>query len=213
MIRRLAAPLALLAFAAPSWAAPCQFFPGGASNYQVASPPQVVQLANGHFIMGDTFFNRLVEQTEGGTNLTTYGPSVPGHGALNEPAGVAVDPAGHIYVADRQNNRIIKFDSSMAPMMEWATSAGGHPNNLTLSPDGTVLYVAEQLGNRVSMYTTGGAFLGSWGTGGSGPGQFNQPFGIATDVTGNVYVSDYGNNRVEVFSPSGTYVGTVRFSV
>jgi DNA-binding beta-propeller fold protein YncE len=48
-------------------------------------------------------------------------------------------------------------------------------------------------------------FLGAWGTFGSGDGQFNIPNGL--DIEGDeVYVSDIGNNRVQVFDRSGTFL-------
>ena len=43
-------------------------------------------------------------------------------------------------------------------------------------------------------------FLGKWGSEGNSDGQFNIPYGIAVDGSGNVYVLDGGNNRVQVFS-------------
>jgi tripartite motif-containing protein 71 len=44
---------------------------------------------------------------------------------------------------------------------------------------------------------------------GSGPERLNQPEGIASDARGNVYVSDRGNNRIQVFSLSGEYRRTI----
>ena len=59
------------------------------------------------------------------------------------------------------------------------------------------------------MFTSSGAFLAKWGTQGSGDGQFYSPEGIAVDGTGNVYVADTGNNRVQVFGRSPTPIPTV----
>jgi tripartite motif-containing protein 71 len=46
------------------------------------------------------------------------------------------------------------------------------------------------------------SFVRQWESSGSGDGQFNFTEGIAVDSSGNVYVADYGNNRIQVFSPS-----------
>ncbi|MDA8170603.1 MAG: hypothetical protein M0Z48_02090 [Nitrospiraceae bacterium] len=43
-----------------------------------------------------------------------------------------------------------------------------------------------------SAYT----FILAWGSGGSSSGQFNNPYGVAVDGSGNVYVADTGNNRI-----------------
>ena len=53
--------------------------------------------------------------------------------------------------------------------------------------------------NRVQVFTANGGFLFKFGALGTGNGEFNHPSGVATDCTGNVYVTDYGNNRVEKF--------------
>ena len=45
-----------------------------------------------------------------------------------------------------------------------------------------------------------GTFLTTWGTAGSGNGQFDLPAGVATDGSGNVYVADAGNNRIQKFA-------------
>jgi len=48
-------------------------------------------------------------------------------------------------------------------------------------------------------------FVSKWGTSGSGNGQFNNPYSVAVDSSGNVYVADTGNNRIQTFSSTGTY--------
>jgi DNA-binding beta-propeller fold protein YncE len=49
-------------------------------------------------------------------------------------------------------------------------------------------------------------FISQWGSYGAGDGQFNTPVGVTTDGAGKVYVTDYGNARVEVFTPEGVYI-------
>ena len=50
--------------------------------------------------------------------------------------------------------------------------------------------------------TPPGTFLTKWGSFGSGDGQFNEPDGVAIDASGNVYVADTGNNRIQKFDSS-----------
>ena len=45
-----------------------------------------------------------------------------------------------------------------------------------------------------------------WGSTGSGNGQFNRPDGLAVDPIGSVYVTDQLNNRIQKFTPTGTYI-------
>jgi DNA-binding beta-propeller fold protein YncE len=49
-------------------------------------------------------------------------------------------------------------------------------------------------------------YLTQWGSFGTGDGQFDSPRGVATDATGNVYVADYNNHRIQKFTSAGTYV-------
>src|SRR5437763_615827 len=50
-------------------------------------------------------------------------------------------------------------------------------------------------------------FVASWGGLGTGPGQFNQPRGLAVSSSGDVYVADSLNNRVQRFAADGTFLG------
>jgi tripartite motif-containing protein 71 len=49
-------------------------------------------------------------------------------------------------------------------------------------------------------------YITQWGTNGTGDGQFDFPYGVAVDASGNVYVADYYNNRIQKFTSSGTFL-------
>jgi tripartite motif-containing protein 71 len=49
-------------------------------------------------------------------------------------------------------------------------------------------------------------FVTNWGSLGSGDGQFNTPIDVAVDGSGNVYVADTGNNRIQKFTNTGTFL-------
>lgn len=76
-----------------------------------------------------------------------------------------------------------------------------------MAPDGSVL-VTDSLNSRVQRYTDAGVSLAAWGEAGSGPGQFNMPWGVAVDGGGNVYVSDWRNDRVQKFDAAGVWKAT-----
>jgi streptogramin lyase len=51
-----------------------------------------------------------------------------------------------------------------------------------------------------------GNYLFQWGDSGSGNGQLQNPIGIATDASGNIYIADTNNHRIQKFDSNGTYL-------
>jgi DNA-binding beta-propeller fold protein YncE len=49
----------------------------------------------------------------------------------------------------------------------------------------------------------------AWGTPGRGEGQFDDPHGIAVDGSGNVYVADTNNHRIQSFTPEGVFLSAL----
>lgn len=67
------------------------------------------------------------------------------------------------------------------------------------------VYVTSLTANTVSKFDKFGSLITSWGSTGTGNGQFNGPYGITVDDNGFVYVADFSNQRVQKFSSSGAY--------
>lgn len=86
-----------------------------------------------------------------------------------------------------------------------ATDLNG-PAGIALDGAGAV-YVTDFFNDRIRKYDADGVPLATWGSHGSGDGQFVNPYGIAIDGQGRVYVSDTGNDRIEVFDGVGTFLG------
>jgi DNA-binding beta-propeller fold protein YncE len=131
------------------------------------------------------------------------------NGQFKSPQDVATDEMGNVYVVDRSNARVQKFDSAGNFVAKWG-SGGTGPGQLFdpfgLAVAGGVVYVADSGNNRVQMFDTAGNLLGGFGGAGSGPGQFSFPTDVAADGAGNVYVSDTNNFRVQRFTADGRFV-------
>ena len=61
----------------------------------------------------------------------------------------------------------------------------------------------------VSVFSPSGGKLRSFGTGGSGQGQFNGPSGVAVDGEGNILVADTGNHRIQKVTAEGQFLAAV----
>ena len=166
----------------------------------------------------------------------SFGTEGEGAGQLSEePRGVAVDQeSGDVYVADRNNGRMMKFTAEGGFLLGWGWGVadgtsealqtcttvcfrgieGNGPGQFSLDEGVAVdndplssshgdVYVIDAANERVQKFGPEGEFLLSFGSEGSGPGQFTSLNGrsIAVGSSGKVYVGD--ENRVQIFSAAG----------
>jgi len=141
---------------------------------------------------------------------------------LRHPADVAVDTSGNIYIADWLNARVQQFNSSLAYVRTYGATGVPYltddlhynrPSGLAVASDGSI-YVTEERGQRLLKLAANGA--PQWVVGVPGVvvdadtnDRLNYPRDVALAPSGLVYVSDRGNNRVQIFNPDGSYYGTL----
>jgi len=144
---------------------------------------------------------------------SSFGSSGTGNGQLDGPRGAAIDAEGNIWVADTENSRIVKFNSSGEYLSKFGTLGSGngqlsHPCALAFDSSGNI-WVADTGNNRIEKFSPEGVYLAKVGSTGSGSGQFKEPKGIALLSDDSIWVADTGNNRVQRFSSAGAYVSSV----
>jgi sugar lactone lactonase YvrE len=145
---------------------------------------------------------------------------------LDYPAGVAVDASGNLYIADSSNYRIRKVSASGTITTEAgngyccghtgdggpATSAEiGFPYGLAVDSSGN-LYISDIYNDVVRKVPTSGTVTtvagnGTYGYAGDGgpatSAEFNSPYGVAVDASGNLYIADSYNYRIRMVSAGG----------
>ena len=167
----------------------------------------------------DFMYAETVDTTVGTSVITLAGDgSLP---LLGLPAGIAVDAAGTLYVADANNDRIRKITpagviTTLAGMPISAFADGdatharfNHPTGVAVDAAGMVC-VADLRNHRIRKITPQGDVSTLAGSGipmfvdGTGAqARFNAPTGIAIDAAGTLYVADADNNRIRKIMPGG----------
>jgi DNA-binding beta-propeller fold protein YncE len=129
--------------------------------------------------------------------------------SLDHPNGIVVAGNGVVYVTDTGNGRLLVFDATgnRIGVVQRGNAAGnlGLPVGIGSDDLGRVL-VVDSIGSTVQAYDPlvlgdpGPHYIGSFGEAGSGDANLSFPNGLATDSRGRVYVADWGNDRLEVWS-------------
>jgi sugar lactone lactonase YvrE len=129
-----------------------------------------------------------------GRVLGRWGSSGNAPGQFSYPLAMAADGAGNLYIVDGYS-KIHKFTLDGRFLGTWDATPGA----LSIAIDGkNAVYLCSS--ERCEQFTLDGRLLRSWGKEGSAAGQFLEPYGIAIDSQGNVYVADMGNALVQKFA-------------
>ncbi len=211
---------------------------GAGTNAFFSNPNGAFVDANGYVYVADVYNHiiRLVSPAGGVTTLAGSGVAGyqdgPGDQArFNFPIGVFVDRGGDIYVADSENNRIRKISPFSLRTVSTAAGSGlpgyengppdeakfNFPNDLVVGSDGAI-YVTEFNNHTVRKIFPGGPVITWAGNGAAGyadglrdQSRLNRPGGIAIDGADNLYVTEWGNQRIRKIDPAGnvtTLAGT-----
>ena len=193
---------------------------GDAMN-QLGNPQDVAVDSDGNIYIADMPNNRIQKWAPNATvGVTVAGGNGQGGEAnqLNNPYSVALDADGNIFIADTYNNRIQKWAAGCANECSGVTVAGGSsgseadqlklPLGVSVEANGDI-YIADTNNNRIQKWalgaTTGTRVAG--GNGGdyaTGADQLSFPRAVEVDADGNLYIADFGNNRIQKWAPGAT---------
>ena len=208
-----------------------QFSQTGDGDGELTWPTSIAIDSDQRVYVSDDWLNRISIFDKDGAFLDKWGVAGSGDGELNGPSGIRFDKEDNLYVVDNRNNRVQKFTRDGKFLAKWGEEGSGDgqfnlPWGLAIDNKGDV-YVADWRNDRIQKFTADGQFLAAFGSRGGdidrdqfsgtgyrtpmdpllGPvGGFNRPSGVAVDKEGDIYVADWGNDRVQVLTPDGRHI-------
>jgi len=183
--------------------------------------PMNLTVSGNELYVAEYFNDRIQVYGLDGGFKRSVGKSGSGEGEMSAPGGVAVANNGDLFVADFYNQRVQQLRADGTFVRQWGKTKqigvlGGkfnYPTDVALSQNGT-LFIADGYNDRVLSYGQNGDLLNKWG----GPfamnifGPFNSWFATVTSISighsGNVFVADFYNDRVQKFTQDGKFLNT-----
>ncbi|MDR3698746.1 MAG: phage tail protein [Candidatus Sulfopaludibacter sp.] len=131
---------------------------------------------------------------------------------LAQPAGLALDRRGYLYVADPAARRVVALNSDDGSVPAILTGGGPvgelrEPVDVATSPSGYV-YVADRQGGRIAVFSSAGRPLASFATA-AAPGRKPRPVAVMLSAEGNLLVADAWLPRLLTYAPDGTRLADV----
>jgi tripartite motif-containing protein 71 len=180
----------------------------------LANPWGIDAAASGNVWVAEAGHHRVSLYDSEGELLERFGSQGTGEGQFQHPADVEVDFRGYVWVADAVNDRVQIFDRGG----EYLTEFGAHGTGpgqldtdwwlrLAVGSDGDV-WVVDQGNSRVQKWRASGfapTYAASYGSSGTGDGQFDLPGDVAIDPEGDLWVLDTAHHRVQQLDSSGSF--------
>ena len=208
---------------------------GHVSQAQFTQPRAFARDLAGNIYVSDELDHRVRRIGADGVVTTIAGTGEAGFSGdggkatearLNHPAGVTVDGAGNVYIADQKNHRVRRvapdgFITTLAGTGDAGYNGDGgpakdaqlfHPEDVAIDRDGAVL-IADTVNHRIRRVTSEGiisTIAGSGEPGSEGDGgpataaRLQAPKALAVDGDGSIYIADGTAHRIRRVTPAGT---------
>lgn len=204
---------------------------------QLNSPRGVAVDKAGNLFVADMLNNRVRKISATGSITTIAGTGTSGNtgdgaaatsATLSAPSAVAVDTDGNVYIVSGLFIRKVN-KSGVISTVAGNGSPGYNGENINalgsnMSPTGVFvdrpgnIYIAEESRHRVRKVNTSGVISTVAGNGSPGyngdniaanTAQLNIPKDVCVDTMGNIYIADYGNNRIRMIGSTSGNISTI----
>lgn len=174
------------------------------SGLRLVSPSGVaVDDERQRVFLADAAHKRIFVLDHEGNYLDSWGPA----GGFKRPAGLALDQAGRLLVADAMGGAVYIFnpDGTLASQIQSMVNPDGRfrrPLNVAVGPNGEIL-ILDAFAFHIEVQSAQGELLGTIGQLGDAAGYMARPKGLAVDQDGHVFVSDSAFDNIQVFDMAG----------
>ncbi|KPA11262.1 NHL repeat containing protein, partial [Candidatus Magnetomorum sp. HK-1] len=183
------------------------------NNIQLNQPKGIAVDEDSNIYIADYGNKRLVKINPNGDLLDEWDKNTSIGATFESLYGINIDSKGYVYTTDNNYHLIQKFSNNGSFIARWGT---GDTNGMFNLPTGIAIenngmvYVADTQNHRVQKFTSDGQFVTAWSGNESLTGQFTSPSDVAVgEINENqtiVFVSDKGENRIQLFSTDGQYL-------
>lgn len=191
-------------------------------------PEDLVADAGGNLYVVEVGASKIRKISPSGVVTTFAGNVIPGSidgigikASFVGPSGLTIDSSGNLYIADTGNNKIRKISPTGVVITVAGTGVGGNvdgdksqasfhgPTDVAIDASGN-LYVADISNNKIRKITPLGVVSTFAGSGVEGTidgtgvlASLHHPNSITIDISGNLYVSEWGSHKIRKISPAG----------
>lgn len=194
---------------------------GGSNANQLSSPAELrIDTYSNIYVDDNSNCRVMLWRKNSSSGVIVAGSGVCGSSTstIGTSIGLALDSQGNIYVSDKNYNRVMKWapNATFGILVAGTPGVAGSSNQqlntpfgLYLDENNSYIYIADLGNHRIQRYTLGITANGTTVAGGNGQGssssQLSEPHGVyVSKKTGDIYIADMRNNRIQRWSPGAS---------
>ena len=176
-----------------------EFGSHGNKNGQFSEPRGLAFNNNELLYVVDGCNHRIQVFNKGNVFVFSFGCEGNNPGQFQWPARISIDPNNNVLVTDRDANCIHLFTHDG----QFTQTINSHrPYAITFTPAGYLITGHSGDDNKIRVWSPTYQLIHRFGKKGSKQGEFRSINGMAINTSGNIYVAEYDNNRLQVISNS-----------